>query len=196
MADSQTADEPPERPIWLVGMMACGKSTVGSVLARRLGRPFLDSDARICEIAGRSVAEIFRDQGERAFRALEAGVIDEASQGRAVVALGGGAIAQPGAAVRLAHGGTVVYLRASPEKLLERLGDPSSRPLLAGLPEAERGARLAQLLAERERAYLSASIVVDTDAAGADEVADEVARRFTAGSERKAGRDGSENGAA
>jgi shikimate kinase len=180
VAGTRTAGKAHERPIWLVGMMACGKSTVGPVLARRLGRPFVDSDARICEIAGRSIAEIFREQGEDAFRELETDVIEEASQGRAVVALGGGAIAQSGAAVRLARTGTVVYLRASPAKLLERLEDASTRPLLAGLSGPARADRLAQLLAEREQAYQSASIVVDTDTAGADEVADEVARRFTA----------------
>ena len=151
-------------------------------MARRLGRPFVDSDARIREIAGQTIAEIFRKQGEDAFRAIEADVIGEVSRGAAVVALGGGAIAQPGAPARLARLGTVVYLRTAPERLLERLGDPSTRPLLARLPAAERANRLAQLLAQREEAYLSAVIVVDTDELAADEVALEVARRFTAGS--------------
>jgi shikimate kinase len=163
-------------------MMGCGKSAIGPRLAERLARTFLDSDARVHELAGRSIPEIFRELGEVAFRVLESRVIEEAARGSGVVALGGGAIAQRGAAARLASLGTVVYLRAAPEQLLERLGDLSSRPLLAGLSRSECTARLAELLAQREQAYLSASIVVDTDGASVEEVAAEVARRFTAGS--------------
>jgi len=161
--------------IWLVGMMGAGKSTVGERLAERLGRPFVDSDALICEQAGKPIAEIFEHEGERAFRALEAEVVERAGDDGAVVALGGGAAAQPGAAGRLAARGTLVYLRARPETLLERIGDPGSRPLLAGLGVAERLARIEALLAEREPAYASARVIVDVDEWDEAAVAEQIA---------------------
>jgi shikimate kinase len=151
------------RPIWLVGMMGVGKSTIGPILARALGRPFLDSDHEIERLAGRSVAQIFAEQGEAAFRELERQTISHAEGGNAVVALGGGAMAQPGAPDRLRASGVVVYLSASPEKLVERIAKPESRPLLAGLDREQRLQRLAELLAEREPCYRQASLVLDTD---------------------------------
>jgi len=172
------------RPIWLVGMMGCGKSSVGPLLAARLSRSFLDGDAEVERRAGgRSIPEIFRTAGEGHFRKLEAEVIGEAAAGTAVVALGGGAIAQEGAAERLARSGTVVYLRARPDTLLSRIPDPASRPLLAGLSRSACAAKLAALLAEREPAYRVAAIVVDTDGRRIADVADDVAGRLTDGEE-------------
>jgi shikimate kinase/3-dehydroquinate synthase len=149
--------------IWLVGMMGAGKSTVGPRLAERLGRPFVDTDEVVRKRAGKEIAEIFEVDGEAAFRALEAEVVAAAGAEGAVVALGGGAVAQPGAAARLAESGTLVYLRARPETLLARIGDPASRPLLAGLEPAACLARLEALLREREPAYASAVLIVDVD---------------------------------
>lgn len=153
---------------------------MGPLLAKHLSRPFLDSDAEIERLAGRTVAEIFDAEGESRFRTWERRVIDEAASQGAVVALGGGAIAQPGAAERLRESGTVVYLRTQPDALLARIRDPSSRPLLAGLSPAGCAAKLETLLREREPAYLSATIVVDTDGCRAPEVAREVAKRLKA----------------
>jgi len=149
--------------IWLVGMMGAGKSTVGPVLAVRLGRPFVDTDDEVRGVAGKDIPEIFAEAGESAFRALESQVIEAAGADGAVVALGGGAIVQPGALARLASRGTIVYLRARAETLLERIGDPASRPLLAGLDEAERLEQIQQLLEERRSAYQSAPVVIDVD---------------------------------
>ena len=157
--------------IFLVGMMGSGKSSVGPLLAERLGRSFVDADRLVEQIAGRRIAEIFAQDGEAAFRKLERDAIDQAGAGGAVVALGGGAIAQPGAAERLAELGQVVYLRAGIDALLERVGEARDRPLLAGLDAAGRRARLAELLAEREAAYLRATVVVDTDDRSPSEVA-------------------------
>jgi shikimate kinase len=167
-------------PIWLVGMMGSGKSAVGPALARLLGREFIDSDRRVEQKAGCSIAHIFARQGEPAFRALERRVIDEAAGGEAVVALGGGAIAQPGAPEKLAKSGVVVYLRAEVETLLARVGRAESRPLLAGLEPEEQRARIEQMLRERERAYGTASIVVETDGMQVDEVAQVIADEIEA----------------
>lgn len=167
-----------EKPIWLVGMMGSGKSTVGPALARRLGRPFVDTDLEIEAQAGLRIADIFARQGEAAFRALERAEIDRCEGTPVVAALGGGAIAQPGAAARLAARGTVVFLRAQPEVLLDRLGDASDRPLLAARTREARLARLTALLAEREPAYATARISVETGDASAEEVAQEIATRL------------------
>jgi shikimate kinase len=169
-------------------MMACGKSTVGPRLARLLERGFLDSDREVERRAGRTITEIFHDDGEARFRELEAVVIGEVATGTSVVALGGGAIAQPGAAERLGATGTVIYLRAQPEALVARIRDPSSRPLLAGLSRAQCAQRIAQLLDEREPAYLTATIVVDTDRLPvydvARDLADQLLGRAEQGKER------------
>jgi shikimate kinase len=164
--------------VWLVGMMGAGKSTVGRVLARCLHTPFVDIDAEIERRAGRTVAEIFAREGESGFRSRERDAIDAWAGTAAVVALGGGAIAQPGAAPRLAASGTVVYLRARLETLLERLGECPERPLLAGLERAARRSRLEALLAQRREAYESARIIVDVDEGSAEQIAAIVARRI------------------
>ena len=164
--------------LWLVGMMGSGKSTVGAVLAALLSRRFVDTDAEIERAAGLTVAELFAREGETGFRERERAAIASVSDELAVVALGAGAIAQPGAARRLADRGTVVYLRAKAETLLARVGAADARPLLQGLSAADRGRRLRALLDERRAAYESASVVVDTDGLAADEVAGEIARRL------------------
>ncbi len=157
-------------------MMASGKSTVGPVLARLLHRRFVDNDHRVREIAGRSIPEIFESEGEAAFRALEARAIREAGQGDAVVALGGGAIAQPGAPELLAETGTVVYLQAGVNALMERVGVAAGRPLLAHLTERERRERIEQMLSDREDAYRSAEIMVETDGMSVQDVARAIVR--------------------
>jgi shikimate kinase len=163
--------------IWLVGMMGAGKSTVGPRLARRLARPFIDTDEEVERRAGKTIAEIFEQEGEDAFRALEGEVVAAAGRDGAVVALGGGAIARPGAAERLATRGVLVYLRARPSTLLERIGDPGSRPLLAGLDRRERLARIERLLSEREGAYGRARIVVDVDEWNTGAIAERIAEQ-------------------
>jgi len=163
--------------IWLVGMMGAGKSAVGELLAKRLGRPFIDTDAEIERRTGRTIAEIFEKSGEPAFRDLERDAIERVTNGAdAVVALGGGAIAQPDAARLLAARGTVVYLRARPATLAKRIGPAPERPLLAGLDAAGRRRRLAQLLAERAEHYEAARIAIDTDGLDPDGVAERIER--------------------
>jgi shikimate kinase len=156
--------------VWLIGMMGSGKSTVGPELARRLAWRFLDTDAQVEEDAGCSVAEIFEREGEAAFRERERRALESAAGREAVVALGGGAIAQPGVLEVLSGSGTIVYLRARPDTLLARLGDCGSRPLLRGTAPGERRGLLVGLLAERRAAYQSADVTVDTDDASVAQV--------------------------
>lgn len=156
--------------------MGSGKSSVGPALARRLGRPFVDNDRRIEEAAGLAIPEIFAREGEAGFRTRESRAIEEVAGCGAVVALGGGAIAQPGAPERLAKLGTVVYLRAGVDVLLSRIGEAGDRPLLAGRDREARRRRLVELLAAREAAYRTAEIVVETGGRSVEEVAGEIER--------------------
>jgi shikimate kinase len=164
------------RPIWLVGMMGAGKSAVGPLLACSLSRRFVDTDVEIERFAGMTVSEIFSAEGERAFRDRERQLIEDLSGGSDVVALGGGAIAQPGAAAFLGRTGSVVYLKASASSLLSRLGDCSERPLLHGLAPERRLARIETLLAERASNYETAAIAVDTERRTVEAVAEEILR--------------------
>jgi shikimate kinase len=155
----------------LVGLPGTGKSSVGAELARRLGVPFADSDELITRQTGRSIAEIFAQQGEPAFRELEADLIAEALAGfDGVLALGGGAVTTGSVRADLLGSGVpVVQLSAEPDELLGRLAGATPRPLLAG----DTPARLAELAAARTGWYAEvATLSVDTGGRSVAEVAD------------------------
>ncbi len=154
--------------IVLVGFMGAGKSTVGRLVARRLAYAFEDMDGRIEARSGRTIAAIFRDDGEQAFRALEreeARLLGELP--RRVVAAGGGAFAQPDTRALLQQKAVTVWLRCDLETALARLPEDGSRPLAVN-----RGIMRA-LLAEREPTYRMADVVVDASGA-AEQVAERV----------------------
>jgi shikimate kinase len=167
--------------VFLVGLMGAGKSSVAVELGKVLGRPVFDSDAVVERDAGMTIAEIFAREGEASFRARERAAIEKLAGLGAVVALGGGAMAQPGAPERLRASGAVVYLRARPETLARRVGNAASRPLLAGLDAAGRLAKLRELLAQREPSYMQAQWVLDTDAGNPRRIAREIAARLGEG---------------
>ncbi len=158
--------------IFLSGMMGSGKSSVGRVLARSLGQPFVDLDARIVDRVGRSIADFFAAEGEAAFRALEA---EEARQlieaGQpAVVALGGGTVTRAATRRLLLRAGALVTLTAPASELARRLSGTDDRPLLA------RGAGrvLEELLEERADAYAECHGTVQTGGRTVDAVAQAV----------------------
>jgi len=151
--------------------MGAGKTTVGRLVAEALGLDFLDTDAVVEHEAGRSVSEIFVDDGEAHFRALERrAVADSLATHAGVLALGGGAVLD--AATReLLDGHRVVFLRVGLSDAAQRVGLGVSRPLLLG---NVRG-RIKQLLDERTPIYESvATHTVDTDGLSASEVAERV----------------------
>src|SRR4029077_6262141 len=116
----------------LVGFMGAGKSTVGRLLARRLGRCFVETDAMITAREGRSIPEIFADRGEAYFRQLEAEALEALTEKRDhVVATGGGFPCSPGAMDRLLQLGTVVWLAADFEAVYARAKRIGGRPMLA-----------------------------------------------------------------
>ena len=154
----------------LVGLPGVGKSAVGAELARRLGVAFADTDDLIVQQTGRSVEEIFAQQGEAAFRQLEADMIAEALAGfDGVLALGGGAVTTESVRQELAASGApVVQLSAGQDELLSRLAGSASRPLLAG----DAAARLAELAEARSGLYAEvASAQLDTGGRSVVEVA-------------------------
>jgi shikimate kinase len=165
--------------ILLIGFMGSGKSTVGRALAERVHRPFVDLDEAVVVQAGKSIASIFADDGEEAFRARERSALMSLSRlPSSVVACGGGVVLSEENRALLRRSGTVVYLRVSAEEALARIGDLSGRPLLVG-----GGAALAPaLLASRETLYeASADVVVSTDGRTILDVVEDVARRIEAG---------------
>jgi shikimate kinase len=161
----------------LVGLPGVGKSTTGRRLAKILGVPFADSDALVAERDGRGMAELLRTVGEPEARRIEAEVIAQAlSDFDGVLALGGGALTTASTRERLrARGIAVIELRARIATLVQRVGDGSSRPLLAGDPPA----RLQQLADERGATFAElASFAVDTDGRTPGQVAASVAARL------------------
>jgi shikimate kinase len=163
--------------IVLTGFMGTGKSAVGRRVAERLNAAFLDVDASIKKRAGKSVAQIFSEHGEPAFRDLERQVISELStQDRAVIATGGGALMDPDNRKNLERSGYLICLTARTGTLLERLKDDVTRPLLAGenLPM-----KIDRLMKERESVYALCPMQIATDGKTIDQVADEIVQKVT-----------------
>ena len=152
---------PYRHPVFLVGMMGAGKTTIGRGLARAIDREFLDLDHEIEGRCGVRIAHIFDVEGEEGFRKRERMVLDECSSRRdLVLATGGGAVLAPENRARLKSRGVVVYLRAKPEELYRRVARDRNRPLLQ---TDDPLARIRELVSAREPLYEEAAhIVFDT----------------------------------
>ena len=163
----------PASRIILVGYRGAGKTTVGPVLAARLGWPFADCDDRVEETAGTTIAEIFRTEGEAGFRDRESAALEELlREEKIVLATGGGAVLREVNRTAMKRAGFVVWLTAPAEVVYRRLtADPTTaarRPALAagGLDE------VVQLLAAREPLYRAvADFVSDSSDRSPDELA-------------------------
>jgi shikimate kinase len=153
--------------IVLVGPMGVGKSTVGQLLAERLGTGYRDTDDDIVAAQGRTIAEIFVEEGESAFRAIEKQAVREALAGHdGVLALGGGAVLDPDTRALLA-GQRVVYLSMDVEEAVKRTGLNAARPLLAINPRKQ----WRELMEARRHLYEEvATAVVATDGRTPEEV--------------------------
>jgi shikimate kinase / 3-dehydroquinate synthase len=147
--------------IFLVGLMGAGKTTIGRMLARKLGMRFVDSDHEIEARTGASIPWIFEIEGEASFRKREADMIRELTgQHGIVLATGGGAVLDPANRALLAERGTVVYLRASINSILQRTSHDKNRPLLR-TPDPRK--KLEELMTQREHLYREiAHLVIDT----------------------------------
>jgi shikimate kinase len=166
---------PAGRHVVLVGMMGAGKSTVGELLASRLGVGHVDTDTEVERRCGGRLEELWRCGGEVAFRAAESLALSDAlgREGPLVVSVGGGAVLDPANRELIRQRATVVWLRAEVATLQARVGAGQGRPLLSGDPAAA----LARLDRVRRPVYQSlADVVVDVDREPAAAVAERVAR--------------------
>lgn len=146
------------RHIWLVGMMGTGKSTVGRLAADLIGIGLVDTDAEIASRTGCSIAQLWGEQGEAAFRNMEAAAVIRAADGAdAVIATGGGVVLDPDNVAAMKHSGNVVWLTAPVRELAKRIGDGAGRPLLEGT-DTRKG--LAALLARRWSSYEQAADLI------------------------------------
>lgn len=162
-----------KRHVVLVGLPGSGKTTVGTLVAARLGAAFVDIDAVIARREGRPVPLIFAEKGEAAFRDMERLEVQTVLQREpAVIAPGGGWASQSGVLAAARAAALVVYLRTKPDTATRRVG-PGNRPTLMG---GDPGDLMRGLLKDREVAYLEADATVDTDGKTATVVADEVIR--------------------
>lgn len=156
----------------VTGFMGTGKTSVGRRVAERLGRPFVDMDAVIEARAGKPIRSIFEEDGEVAFRRLEAHLCRELAQQQGmVIATGGGALVDPANRAVLSGSGTVVCLTASVADILARVGTAEERPMLRG---ANPGADIERLLAARRAAYVAIPWQVDTSGLSEEAVVDRV----------------------
>ncbi|NLM38023.1 MAG: shikimate kinase [Firmicutes bacterium] len=156
----------------LTGLMGCGKTTVGRMVAAELGWAFFDTDRLIEEATGHSIPALFQEKGEPFFRRVEKEVIRGlAGKTQAVVATGGGAVLDEENRRFLQALGLVLYLKTSPEVLGGRVQRSAERPLLTGQDAV---VVLAKLLREREKYYGEADEVVNTDGRTPRQVAAEI----------------------
>lgn len=163
-----------EMVVTLIGYRGCGKSSVGPVLAQMLGYECADSDRVIEQLAGKSIAEIFADDGEAEFRRLETDVLNDLlAQSQLVVAAGGGAILADINRERMKAAGPVIWLQATATELARRIGGDevsgTQRPSLTGKPIEN---EITEVLTYRTPMYsAAATVTVDAEAGTPDEIA-------------------------
>lgn len=176
MASAPDHEEPPI--VVLVGPPGAGKSSVGRLLASRLGAPFADSDELVARSAGKPVGDIFVDDGEQVFRELERGAVARGLEALGpdggVLALGGGAVLDIEIRQMISRH-TVVYLEASFATVAKRSGLDRPRVVIPGNPRG----MLRAMLDERRPIYAElADVSVSTDGMAPEEVAEDLARRL------------------
>ncbi|MFQ5664880.1 MAG: shikimate kinase [Candidatus Binatia bacterium] len=154
----------------LTGFMGTGKTTVGRLLAARLHKPFIDTDHRIEQLEGTSIASIFATKGEPYFRRIERRVIAETVRQDAVIATGGGAIVDQANYERMHAAGPIICLTADIDVILRRTAPNDTRPLLGSEP----GTRVRQLMSERAPVYARADVTIDTSDRSATAVLEEI----------------------
>ena len=166
------------RSIVLVGLMGCGKSSIGKRLAARLALPFVDADEEIEKVAAKSISEIFADQGEEFFRDRERKVIARLLEsGPQVLATGGGAFMHPDTRDGIRRNGISVWLRAELPVLMRRVQKRDTRPLLkTGNPEAT----MRKLIDDRYPVYAGADITVESREEPHDVIVIELMERLAA----------------
>ncbi len=162
--------------IALIGFMGTGKSSVGQLLAATMHFSFLDTDHAIETRAGKTITEIFAQDGEPAFREWERGVVQELAQRKkTIISTGGGLAANEANLTSLKTHALVVCLWSAPEKIWERVRHQTHRPLLQCADPLE---KIRTLLAARAPFYRQADVLVNTDLRSVREVVQQVIHQF------------------
>ena len=170
------------QPLFLIGYMGCGKSTIGRKLARRLRIPYVDTDALVEEREGASVYDIFQFEGEERFRELERAVLEEVIvEGAAIVSTGGGLPTWGDNMARMNTTGRTVYLRRSAESIASRLSPygRQKRPRLRGLNDEELVRFMSEDMAKRACFYQQAQQTIVCDGLSDDEILQAILQQAT-----------------
>lgn len=164
--------------IILIGFMGCGKSTVGKRLSYAFRKPFLDTDKIIEKKANMTISELFEEKGEAYFRDMETACIEELlkESGDYIIATGGGMALRSENRRLLKELGHVIYLRALPDTIYERLKKDSTRPLLQGDNPKE---KISAMMSERAAVYEEAAqFIVDVDGKEFEEIVKEIGEKI------------------
>ncbi len=168
--------DPADVNLYLVGFMGTGKTTVGRAVAHKINFQALDSDHEIERLQGKTIPDIFAQDGEAAFRVMEREFIEHGHPAtRTLVACGGGLVVQPGMLALLKSKGVVVCLHASLETILARTARQRNRPLLAVENPEE---RIRTLYAAREPIYKQSGTVILTDSRPLHDIVSHVMRAW------------------
>lgn len=164
MKDFNPAPLDTHSPIFLIGYMGCGKTTLGKALAAATGREFIDLDFYITQRFHRSISELFAEKGESEFRRMETAMLREAGEfSDVIIACGGGTPCHSDNMEYMNSHGFTVWLQAERSRLLERLRRGAhKRPLIAGKTAEEIAAHLDATLADRDPYYSRASMTIDS----------------------------------
>ncbi len=163
--------------IVLTGFMGTGKTTVGKILAKKLNREFVDTDAIIEEKLGATISEIFKNIGEPKFREFEVQTIALISRmNDSVISCGGGAAVDPRNIENLGKNGVIFNLYASADHILKRLGQDDTRPLIKKMTNPFE--QIVKLLAQRKKAYEQCDFAINTENITPEEVAEKIAEQF------------------
>lgn len=167
--------------LYLIGYMGCGKSTIGRKIARYAYMRFVDTDSKVEQREGATVADIITNQGEEYFRTVEQAVLaDTAADDDIVVSTGGGLPVWGDNMARIAQLGVSVYLRRSPKNIISRLSPygRQKRPKFRGLNDEQLLAFMTTHMAEREPIYSQADIVIDCDTMSDNEIIELINREI------------------
>lgn len=160
-------------PVFLIGFMGAGKTTIGEPLAEALNYSFLDLDIEIEKVAKMGIPDIFQQKGEPEFRELESATLRKVTSNKLVIATGGGVIQSPGNIEWMNNWGNSVYLKASFETVYDRIHGDSHRPLTS-----LSYSNLKKRFEERATLYENADIIINTEGRSVEEVCLSIAEQL------------------
>ena len=162
--------------IVLIGFMGSGKTAVGKLLAERLGYKFIDTDEIIERSEGKTISALFNEEGEQRFREIEARIVRELfGLKRHVISTGGGIVTNKENISNLKKGGLIVWLKAAPETIYNRVSSKTHRPLLNVEDPLE---TIKKLLTFREPFYAEADVSVDTDGLDVEKIVEVIIKAY------------------